>query len=427
MKKTAATTLIAALLLILPARRADAAGFLIFEQGARGTGQAGAFAARADDAESLFYNPAGMTKVKTFASSVGLAVVWPTESKFTLGRDERYPDDQWGKSWEQEKNIFFLPRAYAVYKPTNKLALGLAVNTPFGLKSEWPSWDASTPAADVWPGRFLIHSIEIGSLHFTPTVGYKVNDKLSVAAGVNIVQGWIEMRRAVYLGKYTTGERKPYEGYAHMVGDAVGVGAVLGVQFDPHERVHFGIMYRSAVRLDYDGNANFEVQDPFVYSLPDQKMETTLTLPHVVMTGLAVDILENWSVELDVQVTTWSNLDEVRLLFKESATQDIVRRWKDVATLRLGTEFGLGEHFQGRLGYIYDFNPATDRYVDPFLPDADRNDITAGFSVKAGGAHLDFGYLAALFNKRRTSADNDMPGTYDVTVHIFDISAGYDF
>lgn len=52
----------AALIMLVPVY-ASAAGFLIFEEGAKALGMGGAFTAQANDASAVFFNPAGICQI----------------------------------------------------------------------------------------------------------------------------------------------------------------------------------------------------------------------------------------------------------------------------------------------------------------------------------------------------------------------------
>src|SRR5215468_7489467 len=81
-RSCASTAFLFALALLLPASRAFAAGFSIFEQGARGMGFAGAFTAQANDPSAIFHNPAGIAFLKGKQIYLGATLIHPS-SDFT--------------------------------------------------------------------------------------------------------------------------------------------------------------------------------------------------------------------------------------------------------------------------------------------------------------------------------------------------------
>ncbi|MGB8544823.1 MAG: outer membrane protein transport protein, partial [Azonexus sp.] len=83
MQRNITPRLIPALLAIAFSGTASASGFqLMGEQSASGIGNAGAgSAATAENASTIFYNPAGMTKIAGRNASLGLSIV---NTSFTL-------------------------------------------------------------------------------------------------------------------------------------------------------------------------------------------------------------------------------------------------------------------------------------------------------------------------------------------------------
>ena len=83
MQKTLIARVLPAAMLALASGTASAAGFQLLEQNASGIGNAYAgSAAVAENASTIFYNPAGMTQLQAREMSVGLSLVRPS-FKFT--------------------------------------------------------------------------------------------------------------------------------------------------------------------------------------------------------------------------------------------------------------------------------------------------------------------------------------------------------
>ena len=76
MQKNITPRLIPALLAVAFSGAASASGFQLWEQSASGIGNAFAgSAAVAENASTIFYNPAGMTKLAGREASLGLSIV----------------------------------------------------------------------------------------------------------------------------------------------------------------------------------------------------------------------------------------------------------------------------------------------------------------------------------------------------------------
>src|SRR5262245_18777854 len=185
-------TLVAAVVSAAFAGEAGAAGFAIGTQNASGLGNAYAGAsATAEDASTIFYNPAGMTRLAG-RQAVGSLIALKTEIKFssdssrttlppliTTGLTNNGGDaGDWG----------FVPGGYLSWQLTPNLWAGIGVNAPFGLKTEYESG---------WVGRFHAIKSEVLTVNINPSVAWKINETFSVAAGVNAMYIDAELTNSV--------------------------------------------------------------------------------------------------------------------------------------------------------------------------------------------------------------------------------------
>src|SRR5881409_1835962 len=107
---------------------ASASGYSIYEQGAKAMANAGAFTARADDPSALFFNPAGIVQLDGIRFAVGTNAIFLTGSTFDSTAS--------GNSFSQEDNVAWPSSIYYTQKINDRLTWGLAINTPFGLKTQ---------------------------------------------------------------------------------------------------------------------------------------------------------------------------------------------------------------------------------------------------------------------------------------------------
>ncbi|WP_052297433.1 OmpP1/FadL family transporter [Flexistipes sinusarabici] len=145
-------------------------GFQINEQGSKALGMGGAFVAQANDPSALYFNPAGITQLERAHLSLGVSPITPRAS---------FESDVTGKTTDADVNTFFIPNFYYTMKNTEKISTGLAVFSNYGLATEWP---------ENWEGRYVTGGTkaEIITMTINPNIAYKINDKISVAAGVDI-------------------------------------------------------------------------------------------------------------------------------------------------------------------------------------------------------------------------------------------------
>ena len=131
-------------LALLPAV-AGASGFALLEQSASrlGTAFAGT-AAAADDATTVFFNPAGMTSLREPEAVVSASGIEIT-SEFRNDSSVAAFAQPLGGNGGDAGDWNFVPAAYFVLPVGDDLAFGIGVNAPFGLKLVYD---------DGWIGRF---------------------------------------------------------------------------------------------------------------------------------------------------------------------------------------------------------------------------------------------------------------------------------
>jgi len=383
---------------------AAGAGFLIFTHGARATAMGEALAARGGDPSAVLYNPAGIAALKGTQLYFGTTLIMPI-SRFA-GID---PAPGFGVTEEQKRNVFFPSTFYITRQLAEKLTVGFGFFSPYGLGTEWKN-------PDTYSGRYLAQKTDLKSFYFNPVAAYQIHPRVSVAAGAQAVLSTVELRRAipqVFLDRvYDVGKVK-----LSATSD-VAFGFNGGLLVRPTEKISVGVSYRSQVKMDYDGDADFTSKatgNPLVDAAvatefpKDQKGTTQITFPQIITGAVGFTPSKKWSVEFDVSWVEWSKFDRLELKFPENPelSQTIPEDYEDSFTYRVGGEYKLTDKLTLRAGYIFDQTPSPDESVTPLLADADRHDITAGLGYTFGKVTVDLAHMLTLFKKRKTEVNRD--------------------
>src|SRR6188508_535657 len=119
------------------ASNANASGFALLEQSASRLGTAfSGTAAAADDASTIFYNPAGLLQLRETELSV-VATGVDIGSQFRNGNSLAALGQPLGVEGGDAGGWNAVPAVYAALPLTKDLALGFGFNVPFGLKLEY--------------------------------------------------------------------------------------------------------------------------------------------------------------------------------------------------------------------------------------------------------------------------------------------------
>ena len=403
---------------------AMAAGFQLREQSSEGLGNAFAgSAAKAYNLSTIFYNPAGMTRLEGNQTAGSATVIMPVakfEGANTVSGAPVTNGATQGSMGGDAINDAAVGAVYAMWDARPDLKFGIAVTAPFGLRSDYE---------EDWVGRYHALESAITNINFSPTVAYRVNDHLSIGGGPQIAYTKVRLTNNVNLGAVNPAWS---DAKASVEGDDIGFGAVAGMlyEFNPTSRV--GVNYRSKVKNTLEGDATFQAtaaQKTAVASLRDSAATADLTLPDTVTLSMYHELSPEWAVMGDVQWTNWSTFKEVRIKYQDGRADSVTEeKWDDTWFFSLGATYAMNEQHKFHFGVAYDQAPMSDQYRTARIPDANRYwlslgytfDVNPNFSTNIGYTHI-FADTANI-NEQSKSNSGVLTGSYDAYVDIISAS-----
>jgi len=424
MHRRLATLALALTCLIIPVA-GFAAGFSVFEAGARALGTGGAFAARADDPSAIFFNPAGIVDLENWQATAGVSLIF-TGTSFA-GVD---PDPGFGVTEKTIDHVFTPINAYVSWKFHEKWAAGVGLMNPFGLGQTWDNEDEFT-------GRHIVQEVDLVTFNITPVIAYRPATTVALSFGAQIVLGSVELTRAQQMWD-PNGSGFLDVGTAKLEGsNDVDVGWTAGILIDATETTRVGISFRSQVDLDASGDATF-VQSPSgnpafdaaVSALwpDDQGVALQVNLPSMLWIGTMFEGVENWKFLVDLVFFGWSDFKTLEFVFDDPSL-NVVRPqdYDDTVQIRLGAEYAVNEVWAVRGGYYYDPSPQPDPSISPLLADKDRHGITLGVGYTSGRWWADAFGLALISPDRSTNGESldQYNGTYGSYGYLAGINVGF--
>ena len=407
---------------------AHAAGFAIFEQGARGMGFAGAFTAQANDPSAIFHNAAGIAFLKGKQFYFGGTLIHPSTT-FT-GAD---PFPGAAVTEKGDTSLLVPPAAYYTQPFSERIVFGIGLHTPFGLTTSWAS-------PDTFSGRFVSTKAELKGFSINPTIGYKLADRFALGLGLDVRLSSVSLQRRVAVVNPFT--QRVIDGASVDLSSNtdVGFGFNVGALAKISDTLSAGVHYRHQVKASYNGTANFtqigtgnaQVDTVLTARLPQgsQPLTTEIVFPGIFMGGVAYTT-GDWTFEADIDWYQWSKFSQLNLVFTDrpDLTQSIVENYKNSWQYRMGLERRFNETWTARGGYFFDQSPAPAESVSPLLPDADRNGFALGGTWKSGRFHADAAMWYLLSPSRSTEGINrdSYDGTYKSHAVTLGIFLGYSF
>lgn len=400
------------LLLGLYSSHAAAAGFQLLEQNASGLGNAYAGSAAAtENASTIFYNPAGMTQLTAREFSAGVTAVG-TSFKFSdngssvgllAGSGNGGDAGSWG----------FIPNGYASWALNKDWYVGVGFGAPFGLKTEYDS---------PWLGAAQSTSFDVKTYNINPSVAFRVNERVSVGAGLNWQRLTAEYVRLLAVNT-PTNVASPLR--LKLNDDSWGWN--VGALFTLAPATKLGASYRSKVNYDLTGDIQVNGPSAPTNAALSSDAKASLKLPDVFILSGSQQLSDKWQLLGDVSWTGWSSIPKLDVLRASGAlAQTLDTDFRDAWRVALGANYQYSNALKLKFGIAYDQTPVkgeATRLVS--LPDNDRTWFSFGTQwVPGRGSAVDFGiaYLhipsVGIDNNQTVSGRGRVTGTYNNSAWI---------
>ncbi len=432
-KRIASALLVAGL--VLSAGLVQAAGFSIYEAGARATALGGAFTASADDGSAIFYNAAGLSFLKGNQISLSVMPVAPS-AEFTSAA----VDGQETVYEKTEDNIFPIPGAYYTHNGGGKLSFGVGLYAPYGLGTEWQN-------GEEFVGRQVSHDVTIETVYVTPALSYLVTPELALAVGLDIAH------QTLNLKKYSL---YPLDGdnalHTEIDGSSdINITPSFGLMYRPNDQWSFGAMYHFEKTMKYEDqdatvtNVAAAGSDAYGWAATvlaglgggERTITSEFNVPSILSLGAAYSFSEKFRLEGNYVYFGWSHFAKLDMSFDNPAMDDVIQfNYENAWQARFGATYTA---IPGKLdimaGFVYDTTPQPVEAISPLLPDADKKDYSIGVTYKTGKFDFTASYMAVIGEERSNIEDgrpaNDDPaypvGTYKALANIFGFGVGYRF
>ncbi|MCL6268672.1 outer membrane protein transport protein [Sansalvadorimonas sp. 2012CJ34-2] len=396
------------------------AGMSFFSQPQTNIGFIGAFAG--GDAKGHYST---ITEVKSFPTS---------DPYFGWKGDYQSCKTPWGDSalcyGESGKSDNFLhpaaiPSIYYAQPLQENLWAGFAVYGAFGGETHYP-------IDSIFRYQALDSSIKV--INLQPTVSWKVNDELSLGAGIWTSFGKIEMSRM--LNPWASAVT---DAVASINGDGFGLGTNLGLIWNPVEPLTVGLSYHSPTKIKFKGDLkatgvaglttvlnqfvtesdDYPVASASAAWISDHKPGTltehtrlSLTFPEHIDLSLAWDVDPQWSLLASAIWTRWSRFEKFQIKSEGGRASDIVsasngapgghivawvpQDWSDTWTMSFGTLWNYSDRLTLRAGYALDNSPTSNTTRSARIPDNDRQWLTFGAGYRVNEQYsldLAYGYM----------------------------------
>jgi long-chain fatty acid transport protein len=416
-------------------------------QGAAAAGQGNAFAAQADDASAIHFNPAGLTQVDGVQSIVGSNLMGGSiKYKSPDGLDTR--GDFGGSIASPPPSHFYLSANLGALGAAtlSPVTLGLGLTSPFGSNTRYPVNG---------PFNTVVTSATLPLIDIKPTIAYKIHDDLSLGASADIYTF------ASFLGEGQAEQHRVGPGGAsvELSGKGTGAGATVSLLYTPLKNndgkplASIGLVYQTQAVVPLSGSL-------LVNGAKVADASANLVLPQIYTGAIAIwpvrTNAREWKLELDMDYVGWKSNRDLDVHLSSGGVIPQPQQWKSVWVVAIGTEYkwlnpGWLPHWDVavRSGYTRTEDPVPDQTYYPGTISLPSNTLSigAGFLCKGQGRFLGLIPCAGAsvlwpkaigldvayqewFYEPRTVTGNLYPvvdGTYHANVHLGTASVKFMF
>lgn len=390
---------------------ANAEGYQVNTLSARQIGMGHTGTALHLDAESMFFNPAGLGFMTDNFSVSGSFTTIFAKATATL------PDGNKYSTANDPSTPIMANAAFSIY---DNLKAGVSFYTPYGSGIDW---------TNNWPGAVLNQSVSLKAFTLQPTISWRITDRLSIGAGltinwgnVNLSKGLVEpstadmMLNLLYVAGQLPMQPQPYQGTmpasVNLRGNSnVSCGFNVGVMYDILDNLSVGISYRSKVKMTVEAGtaavqyANQQAQLILnsLDILNSTNFSASMPCPYVLAFGASWKPITPLTLAVDARLTGWKTYRSLDIEFLDpmcaAYNQHIVKNYHNSWSVSLGAEYKLTRRFDLRAGLMVDTDPINSEHYNPETPGMTKIEPTVGFSfspVKGLTIDVAMMYVAGL-------------------------------
>lgn len=392
-----------------------AGGLFLTEIGTEDVALAGAgWAARAQDASTLFKNPAGMSLLEGNQFQGGLQALY-FNGGFS-GTNTPFGENGGGNP------VGVVPAAsgFYVHSLSKDFKVGLGVLSNFGLSEKF---------GDGWAGRYYAKQATLVGITFAPVASYRVNEYISVGGGPNIMVGYL--RDTTNINNLLP--QGIGDGQLKYADSTVGVGGEFGVLVEPKKGTRVGVTYYSPIKLNFSNTPTFSNLGTIGTALQNngvlnRRLDLGVTVPqHVILSGYH-ELSDRWAVMGDFGWENWSKFGSIEVSVVSATTNSLTTaiNYNDTYHVGIGTQYRLNPEWLLNGGFAYDSSMVTAANRQLVLPVGATYKFGMGANwlmspkIKLGFSY-ELSYIGDMsVNQNRGPLAGQVTGEFkDVMLHFF--------
>ncbi|NOR25613.1 MAG: hypothetical protein GQ542_14745 [Desulforhopalus sp.] len=323
--------------------------------------------------DSAITNPAGMTGIDGDTAMGGFQVLIPSV---------RFDSDiatAGGKDGGNAGFVSAIPSAFAVKTLNDDWRLGIGITAPLGGGVDY---------GKDFVGRYQAQRSVLTGLGISPSVAYRVNNKLSLGVGVSAIYTNLDLDIAINQPGLLPDGQVSIDKI-----DDWGYQGFFGLMYEVTDRLTIGALYKaeSDVELDGDLSASTSILNNVTSKLDE--VEVDFSYPQMIQVGLKYKLTDNTLLMADFDWEEWSAFGDTRLGIEgvggASAVTTFDRDWDDTWHVGIALAHKLSNRQVFSFGIAYDSSPVSDSKRTADIPVDEQVRLSAAYGKEISDK-LDF-------------------------------------
>jgi long-chain fatty acid transport protein len=313
-------------------------------------------------------------------------------------------------------NIAAIPAFFMVKKLSEQVRVGFSLVAPQGGAMSY---------SDNFVGRYGATKVALAAIGGSPSIAYKVNDRLSLGGGVSIIYTQFEESIAINQSALVPGPGTLPDGkvkFDNMTD--LGYQPFVGLTYYLSDRLMLGAVYRAEMDVNLEGDLNF--RSLAFPTPPADDIEIDWDNPQVLKAGLRYEFAPGKKLMFSADWEDWSAFSENQLAITGGVVNPagvLERNFKDTWSAGVAL-VDMSKKTRGySVGFSYDSSPVSnkDRTID--LPFDETYKLSAAYGWK-GSKQLDFALGGTLLYFGEGKVDQTAQGVrfkgkFDTNMALF--------
>ncbi|PKQ83100.1 transporter [Aeromonas sobria] len=332
--------LLSLMLAALLSPSAMAGGLALYETSTANSALANAgAAARAQGAETIASNPAGMTKLEGTQLQVNGGVVYG---------DLELDLDKGGNNGGNALQTAPLGSVYMTHAINDQWVAGFGMFGSHGLGIDY---------GDGWDGRGYAQSAKLTGIAFAPSLAYRIDSNWSVGASLIAMHGALES--SLEVAAISGGAIENYFPGREFSDSDWAYGASFGVLYELDQHSRIGLSYFSELK--------WELEDQLFDRVNLAGLGVDMMIPQTVTLSGYHQLNDQWALLASANWQQWSRFGDIDVAYLRQ-NQTIDMHYKDTWHLSLGTQFDVSPALRLSSGIAYDSSAVDDAHRTVTLP-----------------------------------------------------------